>query len=194
MRHPAYHFLPLAFFTLLWGCESTTDTHTEPANDEETDATKAQPETLPLPFTAEQIRDEWIPGLQLKMLRRLSEAQELERWTVLTADAAGVEIEYVSLDTLGNVVGEPRVERTTWTALRDHASFPADQALREEITRTTDLGELEGWLYTMNDPEAGTVTEFFFAKDLPGVPVEFHMRAEDLVVMELRQVERSRPE
>jgi hypothetical protein len=188
MRRFAFSLLPLFFLTLFWGCEPATEQTAE-----EPSTAKPPEKLLPRPFTAEQIRDEWIPGFQLKMLRRLSEAQDLEQWTVVTADEEGAEIEYASLDAEGNVVGDPRVERTTWTALRDHASFPVDQASREEVTRTTELGELTGWLYTVKDLEAGTVTEFFFAKDLPGAPVDFRMKAADLVVMELRQVERSRP-
>ena len=33
-----------------------------------------------------------------------------------------------------------------------------------------------GWLYTRRDPGEGIVTEFFFAKDLPGAPVQMISR------------------
>lgn len=194
MRRPAHEILCLTLIALLWGCQPAQDTASEEADDQAATETPAAPEILPQPFTAEQIRDEWVPGFQLKMSRRTSEALELERWTVVAADDEGAEIEYATLEESGAVVGEPRVDRTLWTELRDHASFPAQQATREEATRTTELGELDGWLYTVTDPEAGTVTEFFFAKDLPGAPVAFSMRTGDLVVMELRQLERFRPD
>ena len=55
--------------------------------------------------------------------------------------------------------------------------------------RQIELGELEGWLYTVNH-EDGRVSEFFFADDYPGPPVSFSQtkdgetlyRAETIVV------------
>jgi hypothetical protein len=190
MNHPARRFLILLFPAIFWACDSPPATVSEAPNTEESPAT---PEILPQPFTAEQIRDEWIEGFQLLMHRRSNETAERERWTVVGWDKEGAEIEYISLDDEGQPTGEPRVEPSTWVELRDHASFPAANATREEATRETALGTLDGWLYTVNDPDQGTVTEFFFAQELPGAPVEFRIMADDEVVMEMLQVERHRP-
>ena len=190
MRCPAREIVLLSLCVLFWGCQDDPEAASEPAPTETVESS----EILPQPFTAEQIRDEWVPEFQLKMLRRSGESEELERWTVVEADDLGAKIEFASIDEEGQIVGEARTERTLWTDLRDHASFPASQSNREQVTRDTDLGTLEGWLYTVDDPDAGTVTEFFFASDLPGAPVEMRIRADEVVVMELRQIARSRPE
>ncbi len=151
------------------------------------------PAILEHPFTAEQIRDEWIPGLTLVMKTDSPEGGALERWTVVAAAAEGVEIRFQQIDAGGNPAGEPRVTRSGWAELRDHAKFPADRATREEVTRDTALGELEGWLYRVTDEAAGTVTEFFFATSLAGAPVEMRVTRDGQPVMALAQIERQRP-
>ena len=191
MRHPARWLFALAPIALFWACGSPPEE--EVSETPSTEESPATPEILPQPFTAEEIRDEWIEGFQLHMSRRSNDSEERERWTVVGWDEEGAEIEYVSLDEEGQATGEPRVERTTWVDLRDHASFPAANATQETATRDTALGTLEGWVYTVTDPNQGTVTEFFFAQELPGAPVEFRMLADEEVVMEMLQVERFRP-
>ena len=145
---------------------------------------------LPRPYTAEQIRDAWVQGLTLDMWRKGLEGEARERWTVVAADAEGVDIRYANVDTDGNVGGETRVQRSSWTELRDHATFPTDTTTREEVTRETALGMLDGWLYTVDHAETGTVTEYFFARSLPGAPVEMRMTKDDQLVMEFAQLER----
>lgn len=148
---------------------------------------------LPTPFTAEEIRDEWIEGLQLEIARRSPSDERLERWTVVSADEDGAVIEYATIDEFGTVSGEPTRERSTWLELHDHASFPADRASRERVVRPTPLGELDGWLYTVRDVESNIVTEFFFAAELPGAPVEMTVLQDGKVVQELEQRARHRP-
>jgi len=153
-----------------------------------------QSSILPRPFTAEQIRDEWVPGLTIRFRRTTPGEVTLERWTVLAADEDGVAIEFAGIDGAGNPVGRPEVRRAGWVELRDHASFPADRATREEATRETPLGLLDGWLYTVRDDEAGTLTEFFFARKFPGAPVLMRTTRGGDPVLELTQLERVRPE
>jgi hypothetical protein len=85
------------------------------------------------------------------------------------------------------------VERTAWTELRDHASFPVDRATRHEATRDTALGTFEGWVYEVDDPDAGTHSELFFATALPGAPLEVRMTRGDEVLLDMRQTARSSP-
>jgi hypothetical protein len=152
----------------------------------------AEAAILERPFTAEQIRAEWTPGLRLLMRRSTPGEVRLERWTVLTADAEGCEIEFAAVDASGTVSGEPVVQRSTWAELRDHASFPAADATREWVTRETALGRMEGWLYRVPDEGTGTISEFFFAPALPGAPVQMRAFEGEKVVFELEQVERAR--
>lgn len=149
---------------------------------------------LERPFTAEQIHDEWVPGLRLLIRRGAPENQVTERWTVVAADNEGVDIEYATLDENRNVAGEPRVQRSSWVELRDHASFPAAYATREWVARSTQLGDFEGWLYRVADADTGTVTEFFFVPELPGAPVQMSTTKGDATIFELEQIARLRPE
>jgi hypothetical protein len=127
-------------------------------------------------------------------MRRSSPDQQVtERWTVVAADDQGVDIEYANLDENGQVVGDPRVQRSTWVELRDHASFPAAHSTREWVARTTQLGDFEGWLYRVADPDTGTVTEFFFVPELPGAPVQMSTVRGDTTIFELEQVARLHP-
>jgi hypothetical protein len=160
-----------------------------------TDAVEAGVEggLIERPFTAEQIHDEWVPGLRLLIRRGAPENQVTERWTVVAADDDGVDIEYATLDENRNVVGEPRVQRSTWVELRDHASFPAAYATREWVARATKLGDFEGWLYRVKDVDTGTMTEFFFVPELPGAPVQMSTVNGNTTIFELEQVARLHP-
>lgn len=175
--HPRQYLLVLIALLLLAGCSSDS----------------SDPSILQRPFTAEQIRDEWVPGLTIDMRPETPEGVVVQRWIVVAADAEGVDIERAMLDEAGEPSADRQVQRAGWVELRDHASFPADRSTLEEVTRETALGTLDGWLYRVRDEESGGVTEFFFARSLPGAPV--HMRAEQSgrLVMELTQIARSRP-
>jgi hypothetical protein len=149
------------------------------------------PPLLPRPFTADQIRDEWVVGYEVTWRRWTPDNETRERWQVVAADAEGVDIASTPLDADGGAAGEPRVEHSTWTDLRDHASFPEDHATREMVTRATPLGELEGWLYTVRGPKEDTVTEYFFANRFPGAPVLMRVELGGVPVMIMEQVARS---
>jgi hypothetical protein len=152
------------------------------------------PAILIHPFTAEQIRDEWVPGLRLLMRRTDPENVRIERWTVVAADDDGANIEYATIADDGSVAGEPTMARSTWVELRDHASFPADHTTREWVARTTQLGDFEGWLYLVAEDGAATVQEFFFVPELPGAPVQMRILEGDATVFELEQTARLRPD
>jgi hypothetical protein len=151
------------------------------------------PTLLARPFTADEIRNEWVEGFQLTIRRSGPDGEGIERWTVVAADSDGAEIEYATLDENGKVEGEPTVRRSEWVELRDHASFPAENATREWVSRHTALGDHEGWLYRVPD-ESGSVSEYFFVPLLPGAPVEMRILDGEDTVFSLHQLDRSRPE
>ena len=188
--------LLLVALALCQGCDSGAEqsqaTDPEPSA-AESNVDPDDPTILRRPFTAEQIRDEWVVGLMLKMRRTMPDGETLERWTVVAADADGAEIEYATIDAAGQPLGVPRIARSGWIELRDHATFPAESCRREPATRATELGTLDGWLYTVPDEESQTATEFFFAKDFPGAPIHVRMTRGPEVVMEMTQFERQRP-
>ncbi len=187
----------LASVALLPGCDAAPPPAAAPAPAPaaaEAPRAQAEPELLPTPFSAEQIRDEWILGLTLVMHTRSPEGESRDRWQVVAADDEGAEIELTPIDAEGAATGEAKVERSAWTELRDHASYPATVASREQTTRDTALGQLDGWLYTVRDEATGAETEVFFAESLPGAPVEMRMSKDGAVVLEMTQVERQKPE
>ncbi len=111
----------------------------------------------------------------------------------MAADDEGVDIESVNLADDLTAEGEASVNHSSWIELRDHASFPAASSTREWVTRSTQLGELDGWLYREVDEENGSTKELFFAASLPGAPVQMKVFQGDTVVFELEQTARLRP-
>lgn len=152
----------------------------------------AAAETLPAPFTAEQIRGEWTPGLTIVFHFNFPDRQEWQRWTVVEADADTAVIEYLPLDARGQPVATPQRAPSRWTELRDHALFPAAEARRERVDRETVLGRFEGWLYTVRDPRAETMSRYFFADELPGAPLWMETRQAQEVLLTLNQIARQR--
>lgn len=188
--------LVCAGFFCTFGCGATTDGVTaetvEPAVDVPKEAGPV-PSLLDHPFTAEQIRDEWIEGFRLRVRQWTPETEAVQVWTVVRADADTVDIESIEEGDEDGAEGEGRIQTSSWARLRDHASFPADRATREMVSRETPLGDLRGWLYTVTDPKGGLVTEFFFAEAMPGAPVFVHVLRDGEVVEIFEQIERSRP-
>lgn len=182
-----------AVFACVIGCGSGGEA--PPATVDETGPVESAPAPgiLEHPFTADQIRDEWVVGLEILIRRWTPEAEAFERWTVVAADADGVDIESLPVDRDGHAIGSPTVRHSGWVELRDHATFPADSGRRERVVRPTPLGELEGWLYTVADPAGGIETEFFFAESLPGAPIWVNVLREGEVVEIFEQVERVKP-
>ena len=187
---PTTLVIAVAIAALGLGCAGTEAPEAEPA----AAVGSGEPASLETPFTADEIRDEWVEGLEITVRRWTPSAEAHERWTVVAAADVGVDIAAQSVDAGGTAVGEPGLRHSTWVELRDHAAFPADLAARERAVRDTAVGRLEGWLYTVDDPSSGTVNELFFAESLPGAPVEVRVLRDGEVVEIFEQVERSRAE
>jgi len=186
----------LAVVSAAWGCgpQGPASPEAGAAAPQPAEVEPGDPTILRRPFTAEQIRDEWVEGLTLVLVRTTPEGRTQQRWTVVSADADGTEIEYAILDPAGSPTGEVKVERSSWVELRDHASFPVGHSRRERATRETALGTLEGWVYTVEDPADGTVNELFFAGSLPGAPVLMSMSRGGVIAARMEMVERRRPQ
>ena len=200
-RHTAEVIAVLFLMTLGCGGGENPSSNREPGDDLEIAATTASsvelepddPSLLRRPFTADEIRDEWVEGFRLLIRRTTPEGASVERWTVLSADDEGAEIEYAILDENNNV-SESAVQGTTWAELRDHASFPAATATREWVTRSTGLGTYDGWLYRVTGGDGTAIEEYFFVPSLPGAPVQMKIVNGDDTVFELEQMARLRPD
>lgn len=152
-----------------------------------------QRELLPFPFSAEQIRDAWKPGLVYMIENKTPQGSAMQRWAVVSADDEGVEIEYANVGQDGAVMGETQVQRALWTELRDHASFPAAMSTRQDVRRQTALGEVDGYLYTVVNEGAKMTTEFFFAAEMPGAPMHMVIRKDGAEALAMRVTEVRRP-
>jgi len=189
MRRQARFVLALLPFAFACGGAGSPGEQGEAVVDLDPD----DPSILMRPFSADEIRDEWIPGFRLLMRRSYPERTLIERWTVVSADDEGVEIEYATILDDGSVEGKPTIVRSGWVELRDHAAFPAAHSTREWVSRSTTLGDFEGWLYCVAEPGAAVINEFFFVPELPGAPVQMRTLEGDATVFELEQTARLRP-
>lgn len=149
--------------------------------------------SLPTPYSAEQIRDAFVEGLEYVLEVTTPRGVVATRTRVLESSAESVLLEAQPLGENGEPDGEAAEQTAEWTELRDHARFPAEVASRERATRETALGELEGWLYRAEAPD-GSVSELFFADAYPGPPVEYLRTMDGEAILEARMTERVAPE
>ena len=84
----------------------------------------------------------------------------------------------MSLD--GSPLVEPEVDRVTWRDLQAHASFPAGDTTIEPERIETAIGRLDCLRYTVRNADTDQV--FWFAKDLPGMPIRSLTRKDGQVV------------
>ena len=138
-------------------------------------------ESLPTPFTAEQIREAFQPGLVLEFDFTEGEKKTHQVWTVKAATAEDVTIHF---QTVG---GDEATKTSRFEELRQHALFPAESASRSEVRCATPLGERDCWHYVVSGEPA---KELWFAKDLPGPPVLMTVTAGGTEVLRMEQVKR----
>jgi hypothetical protein len=126
------------------------------------------PGTAPTPFTADEIRGASRPDRTLRSLVE-GETSTYRVTRYVACDDVGATLERSVLSLDGAPLGEPEVDRVTWLELQGHASFPADDTTIEPERIETALGTLDCLRYTVRR-EAGEDV-FWFATDLPGMPV-----------------------
>jgi hypothetical protein len=132
---------------------------------------RLRPDHLPTPFSAAQIRDACPAGRTIRM-REESPGDPPAFHTIqfVAVDADGAVHEVQPTDGEGRPMGEPSQGRSTWLDLQRHASQPADGTTVDEVELTLPFGEFPCWLYSVQAPDARRL--FWFAKELPGMPVQ----------------------
>ena len=146
----------------------------------------------PTPFTADEIRGACPPGRTIRL--RVDVVGETPFHRVnrfIDCDQAGAILERARLSLDGVPLGEPEVNRVTWRDLQAHASFPADDTTIESGRIETAIGELDCLRYTVR---VGATDEvFWFAMDLPGMPIQCLTRTDGEVVTTVSVVDNTMP-
>ncbi|MCP4868600.1 MAG: hypothetical protein GY898_07765 [Proteobacteria bacterium] len=147
------------------------------------------PEHHPRPFTAEQIRDQFVVGLHLRFDVTAGGTTETQDWRVVGADQEKVTIAYKLPDE------EPSEASYGWVELRDHATFARSTTTVEEV-EVEALGatrKARRFTRVTTDDEGRTVREVFdFALDLPGPPVDVRAWTAGVESFRMQQVLRER--
>ncbi len=123
----------------------------------------------PTPFTAEEIRAGCPPGRTVTTQTTSKDGTTVSVTTFLEGNDVGAQCDFD---------GERGF--VTWEGLRAHASFPADATTITEETITTALGTFDCLRYDVAR-ESG-IDRFWFAKNLPGMPIRIESEAGGLVV------------
>lgn len=132
---------------------------------------RLQPDHLPTPFSAAQIRDGCPAGRTIRMQEETpGQASTFRRIRFTHVDEETAVQEFQATDEDGRPIGEPTLRDSTWLDLQRHASQPADATTVEEVPMTLPFGDFDCWLYTVRAP--GGELRFWFAKELPGMPVQ----------------------
>jgi hypothetical protein len=142
------------------------------------------------PFTADQIRSAWKPGLEIVWHHVQGDETWSDRWRVLDANEETATLEAVRLDESGAPSGQPMTTTSRFDELRDHAAFPADRCTREDAEMETALGTLTGWLYVVDKPDESLVSRYFFSPAYPGPPLVVTVEKESEIIYRFEQVSR----
>jgi hypothetical protein len=156
------------------------------------DARRLQPDHLPTPFTAAEIRDNWRPGRTVRSLVVRAGAEPIVRVIrMVSADADGGEQEVWTETPDGLVLSEPERGRSAFLELQGHASMPANATRIDEETIDIPAGRYECLRYTRSIGDE--VDTFWFAKASPGAPVRFEKRVAGALVLSSTAIEDGGP-
>lgn len=136
------------------------------------DAHVLAPGLAPTPFTADEIRA-GCPAGRVSIVRT---PDGLRSTRFASNDEEGAWIEDTALDEHGEAVGPVERERSTWLELQEHAASPVESTTIDRAVLSGPLGTLPCLRYTVQRDEA--VLAFWFAVDLPGMPIRVE-RTED---------------
>lgn len=150
------------------------------------------PGRAPTPFTADEIRAGCPTGRTTRLrvdVQGETTFHQVSRF--VECDEAGTTMERSRLSLDGSPLAEPEVDRVTWRDLQTHASFAADDTTIESEWIETAIGELDCLRYTVRIDATDQV--FWFAKNLPGFPIQCLTRTDGQVVTTMSVVENTAP-
>jgi hypothetical protein len=189
--------VPLLFsIGLVVACTGANPPPTEPTQRQKVvdlpDASEPQVETAPTPFTADQIREGCKTGRTIVyLLERKGQAPVRRRTRFLDTDSEHATIETALLDAEDHVVGEPETKISSWEQLRNHAAFPKAQTTVSDSLAVTPAGDFSCKRYIVEETTADgkkQKSNYCFAKDLPGPPVEVEVELDGVLVLSMSLV------
>jgi hypothetical protein len=125
------------------------------------------------PYTAAEIRAATAPGRMYEFLVEAPGKEPIHRvMTFVRATDAEAETRMVDVDTKG-IEGAPKTFTATWEELRRHGEFPRASVVKDDQRITVPAGTFDCARYTLTKgaPPEAEVSQFYFAKNLPGPPV-----------------------
>jgi len=135
----------------------------------------------PTPFTADDIRRGCPPGRTTRLLvETTGEPAYIRQARFIECYDEGALQALTRTTREGRMLGTVETVRSTWRELQAHASFPSDTTDIEPDTIETPLGTLDCLRYTIDD--GSSLSTFWFANDLPGMPVRFTRRQRDRII------------
>ncbi len=136
------------------------------------DSHRLQPDHLPTPFSAEQIRDASSIGRLIRVCtEEPGEPPTYRQVEYIAVDPDGATQVFTPTDADGQPIGPGVTRHATWLGLQGHASKPADRTTIEETSLQLTWGSEPCWLYVVRDGDGAEETRFWFAQRLPGMPV-----------------------
>ena len=131
------------------------------------DANRIQPDHLPTPFSAADIRAGCPFGRTIQLQSEAPGGElTFRQIRFVDVDADGAVQEFQSTDREGRPIGEPTRHRSSWLDLQRHASQPASATVIDEVDLELPFGTEACWRYTVSSHD-GSAT-FWFAKGRAG--------------------------
>ena len=129
----------------------------------------------PTPFSAAEIRDGCPAGRSIRLRVEPEDGVPFERGiTFVEVDEEGAVQEVRLFDLAGRQLGEPDTHRSTWLELQQHASFPTNLTSVRATALDLPFGRFECMHYVVRTDDGAD--HFWFAHDLPGMPVRYESR------------------
>jgi hypothetical protein len=151
-----------------------------------------QPDHHPTPFSAAQIRDGFIVGLELRsVMVRAGEAPYVLARRNLSADAAAGAYEVWTETPAGARTSEPEAGSSTFVELQRHASMPIAETTIEPVEVDVPIGRFDGLRYTR--VQGDRIDTFWFALARPGAPVRLEFRVGGDVVFSSTAISERHP-
>lgn len=145
------------------------------------------PDHLPTPFSADEIRDGCPPGRRMVVQTR-SPSETAGRLIVFTRhDDSGAFRNVTPLDEAGRPSAPASEEYSTWLDFQRHALFPRKTSTVEHVEIDHPLGRLSCLVYTVTDVDS--VSRFWFATSFPGMPVRVTTERAGTQVQEMIMLE-----